>query len=78
MQYYRCACGQTESFASIPPFPCEACPNCGTTLGQQPNDIHRPIPHRYDVWRRCACCHISESVGVLPSVEHKVTVRRRA
>lgn len=26
MQHYRCACGKTRSLASIPPFPCEACP----------------------------------------------------
>lgn len=64
MQNYRCACGKTESFASIPPFPCEACPKCGYTLGKRYDQRHRPVPHRYNVWGRCARCQIAEFSGI--------------
>jgi hypothetical protein len=57
MEHYRCACGKTESFASIQPFPCESCPECGSTLGQRPEQVRLPAPHQYSVWGRCLRCH---------------------
>jgi hypothetical protein len=52
MLYYRCKCGNSTAFGSMPPNPCDGCSKCNTTLALHP-DYHRvPEPHkpvtRYD------------------------------
>lgn len=47
MQYYRCKCGNLESWGSDGTTPCRACPKCGTTLAQHPDDHRQPVPHKW-------------------------------
>ena len=52
MQFYRCKCGHSQSWGSMPPTPCTGCEKCGTTLARDPNshrvpDDHKPAK-RYD------------------------------
>lgn len=51
MQYYRCRCGETRSFGSMPPDRCRGCSKCGTNLVNmrlQGLDDHRPPqPHKF-------------------------------
>lgn len=50
MNYYRCKCGNRESWSSYGPSRCNPCPDCGTTLGCDPDD-HPPVePHRWGEW----------------------------
>ena len=42
MQYYRCKCGESVAFGSMPPQDCEGCVECNTTLEQHP-DNHKPL-----------------------------------
>lgn len=46
MMYYRCKCGDRESFGSMPPNPCAQCETCGSDLAPTP-ELHRP-PRDHD------------------------------
>lgn len=48
MRYYRCKCGERQSWGSMPPYPCQKCPACGSDLAESP-DLHRE-PQDHD-WR---------------------------
>ena len=68
MKYYRCKCGKSESWGSLPPRPCEGCEECNTTLASHP-DYHRsPDDHTFvetkvkidgghGILTRCQYCH---------------------
>ena len=47
MQYFRCKCGNLESWSSDGTTPCRACSKCGTTLAQHPDDHRTPVPHQW-------------------------------
>lgn len=47
MQYYRCKCGESESWGSIGPRQCDRCEKCGTTLNQSPEGHKEPEPHEW-------------------------------
>ena len=47
MQYYRCKCGQRESYGSMAPFPCQGCESCGTTLETSVSDHRAPQEHKW-------------------------------
>ena len=47
MQFYRCRCGKSKSWGSIPPANCVACGECGVTLAQSPDGHAEPAPHEY-------------------------------
>ncbi len=47
MLTYRCRCGQTEAYGSMPPTPCSGCKFCGTTLETHPTLWRDPPPHDY-------------------------------
>lgn len=40
MLSYRCKCGESRAYGSMPPEPCHECPICHTTLETHP-DLHR-------------------------------------
>jgi len=45
--FYRCKCGQTEAWGSMPPSPCTGCSTCKTTLEASPGAHSQPIPHEF-------------------------------
>lgn len=47
MKYYRCKCGEAQSWGSMPPPPCMECSECQTTLEVHPDDHRRAKPHNY-------------------------------
>ncbi len=47
MQYYRCKCGQSRSYGSMPPYPCKKCPDCGSNLSSHPDFHSEPKPHNW-------------------------------
>lgn len=47
MQYYRCKCGKSESWGSMPPRKCDGCPTCNTTLAPHPDYHKEPDPHEF-------------------------------
>ncbi|MDE2103781.1 MAG: hypothetical protein KGL39_41470 [Patescibacteria group bacterium] len=47
MQYYRCKCGKQTAWGSMPPYPCDGCPDCNTTLTQHPDYHEAPEPHEF-------------------------------
>ena len=49
MKYLRCRCGQMESYSSMGSPPCRACPSCGTTLAEHPDEHKPPIPHNFEM-----------------------------
>jgi len=47
MQYYRCVCGEMESWTSMGVPNCLSCLKCGSDLAQS-TTLHRdPEPHEY-------------------------------
>jgi len=51
MIYYRCKCGDRQSWSSMGEPRCVVCDKCGSTLGTSPTD-HLPVePHRFSAWR---------------------------
>lgn len=73
MRYYRCLCGNEQSWSTDGSAPCRACKTCGKTLAGSPSGHKDPEPH---VWIQvshgrgddgkqltstaCAVCHISK------------------
>lgn len=47
MLYYRCKCGYSEAWGSMPPYQCHACPKCGSDLATGPNVHQEPKPHDF-------------------------------
>lgn len=51
MRYYRCRCGESRSFGSMPPARCRGCTKCGTDLVDMelcgPDDHATPVPHEF-------------------------------
>lgn len=47
MLYYRCVCGWSEAWGSMPPAPCQACPRCGSDLATHPSEHREPSPHDF-------------------------------
>jgi hypothetical protein len=48
MQYYRCKCGESQSWGSYGPAACTSCPKCGSDLALGP-ELHRdPAPHQFE------------------------------
>jgi hypothetical protein len=49
VRYYRCKCGDSQAWGSMPPEPCEECPKCQTTLEtvptKKPNRATRHFSH---------------------------------
>ena len=60
MLYYRCKCGKSEAWGSMPPFPCTGCSECGTTLDTSPSLHHEPKPHELRETR------VQTDVGEMP------------
>lgn len=46
MIYYRCKCGFSTAYGSMPPNVCDFCEKCGSDLAMSP-DSHRP-PQRHE------------------------------
>ena len=47
MIYYRCKCGYSESWGSMPPYPCSGCENCNTTLEVDSRSHKKPENHEF-------------------------------
>lgn len=47
MIYYRCKCGQCESWGSMPPARCNSCPTCGSNLATGPDEHREPESHQW-------------------------------
>lgn len=47
MQYYRCKCGESEGWGSMPPPACAACSSCGSDLSLGPDSHRPPKPHTF-------------------------------
>ncbi len=47
MLHYRCRCGKSTAFGSMSPYPCQGCPECGTTLDGHPDHHRAPVPHDF-------------------------------
>lgn len=47
MKYYRCKCGSKTAYGSMPPYPCNGCIDCGTTLEMFPECLRTPEPHDF-------------------------------
>lgn len=47
MVYYRCECGKSEAWGSMPPSSCTGCPECGTTLDTSPAGHRTPDSHEF-------------------------------
>lgn len=47
MLYYRCKCGKSKAWGSMPPFPCSGCSTCGTTMEVHPDYHTTPKPHDF-------------------------------
>lgn len=45
MRYYRCKCGNAESWGSIGPFRCARCTKCGSDLAEGPKCHSEPLAH---------------------------------
>lgn len=67
MQYYRCKCGKSESWGSMPPKKCTSCPICNTTLARDPEGHRKPSEHNFvtkydentgEPYEVCSRCHI--------------------
>lgn len=47
MQFYRCKCGASRSWGSMPPPLCARCGACGSDLAPGPSLHREPKPHEY-------------------------------
>lgn len=47
MKYYRCKCGKSEAWGSMPPWSCSYCPKCGSNLALGPDGHREPEPHKW-------------------------------
>lgn len=45
MIYYRCKCGEHESWSSMGPRRCTRCKKCGSNLASGPESHSEPEPH---------------------------------
>lgn len=45
MVYYRCKCGYSEAWGSMPPPACAQCPQCKSDLSPGPNSHREPKAH---------------------------------
>lgn len=69
MQYYRCKCGASEAWGSMPPYACSKCSKCGSDLAQAPGLHGEPKDHDFSYVEkvqtdqgemtrtRCQYCH---------------------
>ena len=68
MIYYRCKCGESEAYGSMPPYPCSRCDKCGSNLASSLDSHSEPLPHDFvptqvetdageAVLSRCRYCH---------------------
>jgi len=72
MIYYRCKCGNSTSYGSMPPSPCCGCSECGTTLDTTPAFHSVPEPHDFiteydrktgEPYKRCRnCCQTEKEI----------------
>lgn len=66
MQYWRCKCGDTECWGSMPPAPCAYCDKCQSTLAQHPDYHEAPRPHVFRCQDgRWVCINCLEEVDPL-------------
>lgn len=81
MQYYRCKCGNLESWGSDGTTPCRSCPKCGTTLAQHPADHRKPVPHQWQTlydrntgkpYKVCRVCLTKKEDVVCPAITKPV------
>ena len=70
MQYYRCKCGNSTSYGSMPPASCTRCGKCKSNLSISPDFHSEPLMHdfvtKYDgntgePYEYCRRCHISKT-----------------
>jgi hypothetical protein len=47
MLYYRCKCGNTQAWGSMPPNRCDKCESCGSDLALDPEGHREPSPHDF-------------------------------
>ena len=45
MMFYRCKCGESTAYGSMPPYPCDSCSKCGSDLALHPDHHQEPKPH---------------------------------
>lgn len=66
MQLYKCKCGESFSWGSMPPKKCRGCPKCDTVPALAGLPHRKPEPHkfvtRYDEitgkpYEVCLVCH---------------------
>lgn len=71
MRYYRCKCGDSSAFGSMPPDRCAWCEKCDSSLAEA-SDLHRErVPHDFSSVQslktdqgdatitRCRWCHLT-------------------
>lgn len=47
MQHYRCKCGESTMFGSMPPNECQVCLKCNSSYAQHPDNHTEPTPHEW-------------------------------
>jgi len=47
MLYYRCKCGNSTAWGSMPPDRCATCDDCGSDLALGPDGHRDPTPHEF-------------------------------
>jgi len=69
MRFYRCKCGESEAYGSMPPYRCSKCSKCGSDLAESPESHREPVPHEFEDcpqqdangdilhYHRCKWCH---------------------
>lgn len=73
MQYWRCKCGKSQAFGSMPPDRCASCKACGSDFAQAPDRHRDPLPHDFSHTKqvetdngpqpltRCRYCHLTRA-----------------
>lgn len=72
MMYYRCKCGFSTAWGSMPPYQCDRCPKCGSDLASHPDHHREPKPHDMQptevqtdagpaTLSRCRFCHRTQA-----------------
>jgi len=47
MQHYQCKCGKTKASGSMPPYKCDWCEDCNSSIALGPKAHRDRIPHKY-------------------------------
>ena len=73
MLFYRCKCGKSRAFGSMPPNRCDSCSSCGSDLALGPDRHRDPESHDFTLVQEvdtdqgvatityCRWCHLTRA-----------------